>query len=83
MPKPRIFCDFHNGDDNGGIRLNCTGTQQDLLGQNIELYEGLELTLYSEDVEIDGVVRYCNNENLWVAIIDWAELINKRMASFS
>jgi hypothetical protein len=29
------------------------------------------LTLYSEELEVDGVVQYSEEESLWVAAIDW------------
>ena len=71
MNKPRVFTDFHNADAQGRLRLNCVGTVEDLACQKIVLKEGLSLILYSEDLEIDGVVRYSQKENLWVAVIDW------------
>ncbi|WP_277883249.1 hypothetical protein [Nostoc sp. FACHB-190] len=30
MDKPRVFADFHNADSQGRLRLNCTGTIEDL-----------------------------------------------------
>lgn len=71
MKKPRVFADFHNADVKGRVRLNCTGTEEDLACQKISLQEGQSLILYSEDLEVDGVVRYSEKENLWVAVIDW------------
>lgn len=71
MDKPRIFADFHNADAKGRVRLNCIGTVQDLGRQQISLRDGQELTLYSEDLEADGQVCYSDEENLWVAVIDW------------
>lgn len=74
MDKPRVFSDFHNADAQGRLRLNCTGTIEDLARQKIWLQDGQELTLYSEDLEVDGVVRYSTDENLWVAVINWDEI---------
>ena len=71
MNRPRVFADFHNADVWGRLRLNCIGTIEDLARQNIELQDGQLLTLYSEDLEVDGVVQYSTDENLWVAVIDW------------
>ncbi|MDE2723433.1 MAG: hypothetical protein OXI59_08660 [Gemmatimonadota bacterium] len=71
MNKPRIFADFHNADAQGRLRLNCVGTVEDLTCQKFSLKEGQSLILYSEDLEVDGVVRYSEKENLWVAVIDW------------
>lgn len=71
MNTPRIFADFHNADNQGRLRLNCIGTVEDLARQNIELQDGKLLTLYSEDLEVEGVVEYSTEEKLWVAAIDW------------
>lgn len=71
MDKPKVFADFHNADLQGRLRLNCTGTIEDLAHQKILLQDGQQLTLYSEDLEVDGVVQYSTEENLWVAAIDW------------
>ncbi|MEA5606039.1 hypothetical protein [Nostoc sp. UHCC 0252] len=71
MNTPRIFADFHNADNQGRLRLNCIGTVEDLARQNIELQDGKLLTLYSEDLEVEGVVQYSTEEYLWVAAIDW------------
>ncbi len=71
MNKPRVFADFHNADAQGRLRLNCIGTVEDLARQQISLQDGQPLVLYSEDLEVDGMVRYSKEENLWVAVIDW------------
>lgn len=74
MSKPKVFADFHNADFQGRLRLNCIGTIQDLARQHIELQDGQLLTLYSEDLEIDGIVQYSEEENLWVAAINWEQI---------
>lgn len=74
MDKPRVFADFHNADAQGRLRLNCTGTIEDLARQKIWLQDAQELTLYSEDLEVDGIVRYSTEENVWVAVINWDEI---------
>ncbi|MEH2438258.1 MAG: hypothetical protein V7K25_29360 [Nostoc sp.] len=71
MNTPRIFADFHNADIQGRLRLNCIGTVEDLARQNIKLQDGKLLTLYSEDLEVEGVLQYSTEEKLWVAVIDW------------
>ena len=71
MSNPRIYADFHNADVQGRLRLNCVGTVEDLACQQIVLRDGLLLTLYSEELEVDGQVQYSTEENLWVAVIDW------------
>ena len=74
MDTLRVFADFHNADIRGRLRLNCTGTIEDLARQKIWLEDGLRLILYSEDLETDGVVQYSTEENVWVALIDWDEI---------
>jgi hypothetical protein len=71
MNHPKVFADFHNADAKGRLRLNCIGTVEDLAQQQIVLRDGLSLTLYSEDLEVEGVVQYSTDENVWVAVIDW------------
>lgn len=72
--SPRIFVDFHNSDAEGRLRLNCIGTIEDLSVQKVKLQNGKLLKLYSEDLEVDGIIEYSQSENLWVAIIDWNEI---------
>lgn len=74
MVKPRVFADFHNTDAQGRLRLNCIGTVEDLARQQITLQENQPLTLYSEDLEVEAQVKYSSEENIWVALIDWAAI---------
>jgi len=74
VENPRVFVDFHNADAQGRLRLNCIGTIEDLAAQRIELQDGQHLVLYSEDLEVDGVVEYSQSEHLWVVVIDWDEI---------
>ena len=71
MNKPRVFADFHNADVKGRVRLNCAGTMADLKRQEIVLRDGQSLILYSEELEVEGVVHYSKEEKLWTAVIDW------------
>ncbi len=71
MITPRVFADFHNADAEGRLRLNSIGTIEDLANQSIELRDGQLLTVYSEDLEVDGLVQFSEEEKLWVAAIDW------------
>ena len=71
MNKPRVFADFHNADAKERVRLNCAGTVADLKRQKIVLQDGQSLILYSEELEVTGVVRYSEEEKLWTAVIDW------------
>ena len=71
MNKPRVFADFHNADVKGRVRLSCVGTVEDLERQGIVLRERQSLTIYSEELEVEGVVHYSEEEKLWTAVIDW------------
>ncbi|MEG4803262.1 hypothetical protein QUB63_11065 [Microcoleus sp. ARI1-B5] len=71
MSHPRIFADFHNADEQGRLRPNCVGTIEDLRIQNIKLQNGKLLTIYSEELEVDGAVQYSQEESMRVAVIDW------------
>ena len=70
----RIYADFHNADPEGRLRLNCVGTMEDLARYRVELRDGEKLVLYSEELEVDGVVAYSEIERLWVAEIDWNQI---------
>jgi hypothetical protein len=74
MNYPRIFADFHNADEQGRLRINCVGTIEDLSRQNIKLQDGKLLAFYDEELEVDGVVQYSEEESLWVAAIDWKQI---------
>ena len=74
MSLSRVFVDFHNADEQGRLRLNCIGTIEDLARQKAELEDGQQLTLYSEDLEVDGIVQFAEDEKVWVATIDWNQI---------
>jgi hypothetical protein len=74
MSLSRVFVDFHNADEQGRLRLNCIGTIEDLARQQAELENGQQLKLYSEDLEVDGVVQFSEDEKVWVATIDWNQI---------
>jgi hypothetical protein len=57
-----------------GLRLNCVGSIEDLAHQRAGLRNGQSLTLYSEDLEVDGVVEFSEEEKIWVAVIDWNQI---------
>lgn len=80
MTLPKIYVDFQNADAQGRLRLNCIGTIKDLARLQLELREGLALTLYSEDadptgqpreLQADGLVTFSVEEKVWTATIDW------------
>jgi hypothetical protein len=74
VENSRVFVDFHNANAQGHLRLNCIGTIEDLAAQRIELKDGQHLILYSEDLEVDGIVEYSQSEHQWVVVIDWDKI---------
>lgn len=74
MNMSRVFVDFHNADDRGRLRLNSIGTIEDLVRQHIELENGQRLILYGEELEVDGVVQFSEDEKIWVVAIDWNQI---------
>jgi hypothetical protein len=80
MVLPKVYADFHNLDDNNRIRLTCAGTLRDLERLSLRLHEGLVVRVYTDDADDDGnpdelfahgVVQFNNEEQCWVAAIDW------------
>ena len=69
MNYPKIYADFHNADEQGRLRLNCIGTIEDLNSQHVQLHNGQCLTLYSEDLEVDGLIQHSEDDRIWVAVI--------------
>ena len=63
--------------------LNCVGTVEDLARQGVALRDGMPLTFYSDDLDakgrldellVDGVVSFSDEEHCWVAAIDWSAI---------
>ena len=83
MSTAKIYADFQNLDDFNRLRLTCAGTRADIADQDIELKEGMSLTLYTDDVDdhgqpdellAEGTIDYDKNEQCWVAVIDWSAI---------
>lgn len=64
VSNPKVFADFHSADTWGRLRLNCIGTIEDLARQQIVLRAGMCLTLYCEELEVEGIVEYSADEHL-------------------
>jgi hypothetical protein len=72
---PRVFVDFNNSDRLGRVRLNTVGTVQDLNRLGIVLHEGAAMILRSFELEAEGTVTYSSEEGMWVAAIDWDNIL--------
>ena len=67
-----IFADFNNADRLGRVRLNTVGTFEDLKKTKTILEENLKIIINDgEEFEADAIVKFSNDENIWVAVIDW------------
>ena len=80
---PYVYADFQNADSQGRLRLNCVGTVNDLARQQVQLREGLGVMVYCEDADengrparliAEGMVSYSQEEQCWVAHIDWNQI---------
>ena len=81
MKPPRIYSDFSGlresicNSEYLALSLHCWGSLVDLHRLHIELYEGLQLTVYSdsdinEDVEATGSVYFDVERNEWFVEFD-------------
>jgi hypothetical protein len=78
MELIKIFADFQNADRLGRLRLNCAGTLEDLLSQQVELREGMQMILTDgEGIETEGTATYSDEEKIWTAKIDWGRLTGR------
>jgi hypothetical protein len=78
MSKLTIYTDFNNADSRGRLRLNCIGAIEDLSRQGVQLREGLQLILHDEELEADGEARFSSEEQIWVAVVNWQLVRQKR-----
>ncbi len=83
METREIYADFQNLDDANRLILDCAGTLEDLKRHGIQLKDNLVLTFYTDDeddqgqadeLRTEGVVHFDNQQQCWVAEINWAAL---------
>jgi hypothetical protein len=86
MKLPEIYADFNNLDDDGRIRLTTVGSITDIARLGIQLRDGLELVLATDDADdagnrddvlADAVIRYNEVDKCWVAQVNWDEVKNR------
>lgn len=77
MKKPgEIFADFNNADAKGRVRLSTFGSTEDITKLNIKMQQGMEVWLNdNEGLKVRGIIEFSDEENIWVAAIDWNELM--------
>jgi hypothetical protein len=80
-----LWVDFQNTSDEG-VRLNCNGTLAEIKEKQLELYVGLKLLIWYEDLNDDGsrdklvaeaIVGYSEQEKLWFAYYDDLQLTHQ------
>jgi len=83
----KLWVDFNASTVNGGVRLTCKGTIDDLARQKIELQEGLRLLLWNEDfyendlssdtLIVEAVAHFNDNHKIWEAIFNMEDIEHK------
>lgn len=65
MSELRIFVDFNNRDPDGFLRLNLTGTLEDLRRENLALEEGMLMAGSDGDLTAKIIVVAPGLEGIW------------------
>lgn len=65
MSELRIFVDFNNRDFDGFLRLNLTGTLEDLRREHMVLEEGMPVTGSDGDLTAKIIVVAPGIEGIW------------------
>jgi hypothetical protein len=75
---PVVRVDFQNSDALGRVRLNTAGAHADIVEHGIGLELGQRLRLVDGELSADGDVVWSDEEQLWVATVDWDEVVPRR-----
>jgi len=82
----RIYADFQKSDrlgDDTFLILTTRGTMQDLAKQGLEFCEGLQVMLYADDLDKNGVydeleadaeIRWSEDHKCWIGVIDTTKI---------
>jgi hypothetical protein len=63
---------FNNADIHGRVRLNTVGALASIDEKSIELIEGKQVELDDDDsLKNVGTLKFSEEENIWVAEIEW------------
>lgn len=74
MGLPSLYVDFMNADAMGQVRMNCTGTLEDLERLDLVPQNGMRIVVHDEELEAEGELRFSDAEQIWVTRIDWNAL---------
>jgi hypothetical protein len=73
----RVYADFNNCDAEGRVRLNTTGSLEDLQNMELAPFDGMIVTIYCDDLEATGVVRTLT-DGCWGVEIDWKAVDDRK-----
>ena len=79
MSLSKIYADFNNADRHGRLRLATRGSEEDIRAKNLELLNGMKIIVYDDELSAEAEVVFSEEENIWVAKIDWWQTIHKPM----
>jgi len=74
MSAPRIYADFNNADSKGRLRLITEGSLSDIKSLNLKMEEGLLIVVYDDELSTSAEVSFSEEEKIWVAKVDWAQI---------
>jgi hypothetical protein len=69
--KPRIYADFNYQDEGGRPWLNCVGSKESIIRNNVTLEQGLQVVLYEDDFEVEAVLSFDEKRKVWLGIPNW------------
>ena len=68
----RIYADFNNTDEDSRVRLDTSGSREDIERSSNELVEGTRVMLYMiDEFEVEGTLVF---DKIWRAIPDWGTI---------
>ena len=74
----KMMASFYDINDDSTVSLKRVGTFEDINEYNIKLDNGLKLTLYDGELEVDGIVEWREEDDYWAIKIDPDEIRNVR-----
>lgn len=71
-----ILVDFNSCDTDGFVRLDNKGAIDSINDQKINLKDGMQVILVSENIKIHGIIRRPGSEGVWRAEFDYNYLLD-------
>lgn len=85
LPTPPIWVDFTARDNRSRVPLDYPGTAADLSHYDLELHDGMSITLYThdatetadpDDLVTRGTVERDDEAQRWFVTFDWRSLVH-------